>query len=134
MNNEHEIENQSNHNREFDIEMDSEEFLKDQIRHKKEIGKELLQLIIDMIYEKYPDMKGVEPIIRDESVIAVTDNILTRLNELKTTENDINELDKAWKSLLFKKKIRIDNVNMMRVINAIINRRGDLRRIDETIG
>ena len=134
MSEKHEVERQRERQTEPEIEQDSEVIKAEQERQREEVGTEILNRILEMIYEKYPEMDGIEPIIKDESVKAVADNILARLKELKTTDTEIDEFEKAWKSLLFKKDVYVDQITMTRVIIAIINRRGELMRVDETMG
>ncbi len=105
----------------------------EQERQRLEMGEEVLEKIKKIIYEKYPDLEGVEPLIRNEALDNLPGNILQRLKQLKTSDKEIDELKKAWKSLLFEKGITQNEVEMIKRIIAVINKQGDLLRIDETI-
>jgi len=120
--------------RDAERKINPEERDREQDRLRQEVGEEIIQKIKKIIYERYPELDGVEPIIRDETLEKLAGNILNRLKQLKTTDKEVDELKKAWKSLLFVKDITKDEAELVRRIIAIINKRGDLLRIDESVG
>ena len=110
------------------------EFEEEQQRQRDEVGEDIIEKIKQIIHEKFPEMEGVEPIITDERFEKVAPNILERLKEVKTTDTEVDEMEKAWKSLLFRKDVTQDEMELIRRIIAVINRHGDLLRVVETIG
>ena len=113
---------------------DPEEQQREQERHREEIGEETLEKIKKMVYERYPDMVDIEPLIQDEGTDRLPGNIFQRLKQLATTDEVVDDLEKAWKSLLFQSSITRDELELIKRIIAIINKRGDLLRIDESSG
>ncbi len=134
MDKENEMEKRRGKEEEKEPRMDPEEFEREQQRQRQEVGEELIARVKKLICEKYPGMEGVEPLIRDESLEKMAGNIIERLKQLKTSDGEVDEMQKAWKSLLFRKEITREEMKLLKRVIAVINRRGDLLRIDETTG
>ena len=110
----------------------------EQQRQREEVGEEIIEMVIQTICEMHPEMLDVEPLIRDEQINRVAENILERLAELRQepappTLTDQSGMTMAWKSLLFSRNMTEGEVELIRRVIAIINRKGDILRIDTII-
>lgn len=113
-----------------------DEMLKnEQLKQREEVGDEIINRVKQIIYEKYPEMEGVEPLIFDEELQQMAPNILERLRELRGTAKSetVDEMERAWKSLLFRKDLSHQEKKLIKRIIAVINRKGSIISVEETL-
>ena len=92
--------------------------------------EKIIEKIKKIIYEIYPEMQNVEPILIDEDLEKVADNVLDTLKKMQTVKLNYGKMERAWKSLVFEKEINIEEVQLIRQVIATINRSGIIMRID----
>ena len=114
-------------------ERESKQLHDEQARQREEVGEEIIERIRQIISEMFPEMEGVEPLIQDEEVERVADNILHRLREFGTGSTSHSMMERAWKSLLFRREITDGEATLIRRVIAVINRKGEVLRIDRNL-
>jgi len=92
--------------------------------------EKIIEKIKKIIYEIYPEMQNVEPTLIDEDIEKVADNVLNTLKKMQTVKLNYGKMERAWKSLVFEKEIKIEEVQLIRQVIATINRSGIIMRID----
>ena len=130
------FEHETKKNQKEKLNPSEDEMLKnEQLKQREEVGDEIINRVKQIIYEKYPEMEGVEPLIFDEELQQMAPNILERLRELRSTAKSetVDEMERAWKSLLFRKDLSHQEKKLIRRIIAVINRKGSIISVEETL-
>ena len=117
----------------IETENDQVTFEEGQELQRAEVGEDIINNIKNLVYEQYPEFEGIDPTISDENVERIAENILERLRELKTETFEVPESQRAWKSLLFAKELSEAEMILIQRVIAVINRNGDLLRLDESL-